>query len=134
MKCPLLVSHSRLFLLNQASHRGRPSSRPGLASGTCGGQSVVGAGFLRVFRVPLPKPLIPPTSPSSQSAGAVTQRHCDELINRPRSTADCPKSSNGNETESFMEAAKAQNCSVEPQEKKNITIQIRPRSHVLPVI
>jgi hypothetical protein len=38
----------------------------------------------------------------------------DELITRPRSTADCPRSSNRNETESFMEAAKAQNWAVEP--------------------
>jgi hypothetical protein len=50
----------------------RPVSRPGLASGICGGQSVVGAGFLRVLRFPLPKPFNPPTSPSSQSPGAGT--------------------------------------------------------------
>jgi hypothetical protein len=31
-----------------------------------GGQSGVGAGFLRVLRFPLPKPFIPPTSSSSQ--------------------------------------------------------------------
>jgi hypothetical protein len=30
------------------------------------------AGFLRVLRFPLPKPFIPPTSPSSQSPGAGT--------------------------------------------------------------
>jgi hypothetical protein len=35
-------------------------------SAICGGQSGVGAGFLRVLRFPLPKPFIPPTSPSSQ--------------------------------------------------------------------
>jgi hypothetical protein len=34
------------------------------------------------------KPFIPPTSPSSQSLGADTQRPCDELITRPRSPAD----------------------------------------------
>jgi hypothetical protein len=45
------------------------------------------------------------------------QMPCDELITRPRSPADCPRSSNRNETESFMEAAKAQNWAVEPQEK-----------------
>jgi hypothetical protein len=45
--------------------RGNPGSQPGLASGICGGQSGVGAGFLRVLRFPLPKPYIPPTSPSS---------------------------------------------------------------------
>jgi hypothetical protein len=38
---------------------------------------------------------------------------CDELIIRPRSPADCPRSSNRNETESFMEATKAQNWAVE---------------------
>jgi hypothetical protein len=55
----------------QASHRGGPGSRPGLASGICGGQNGAGAGFLRVIRFPLPKPFIP-TSPSSQSPGAGT--------------------------------------------------------------
>jgi hypothetical protein len=51
-----------------------PGSRPGLASEICGGQSGVGAGFLRVLRVPLPKPSIPPTSPpSSQSPGTVSR-------------------------------------------------------------
>jgi hypothetical protein len=49
-----------------ASHRGDPGSRPGMASGICGGQSGVGAGFLRVLRFPLP------TSKSSQSPGAGT--------------------------------------------------------------
>jgi hypothetical protein len=34
------------------------------SSGICGGQSGAGAGFLRVFRVPLPT-FIPPISPSS---------------------------------------------------------------------
>jgi hypothetical protein len=33
--------------------------------------------------------------------------NCDQLITRPRSRADCPKSSNWSETESFMEATKA---------------------------
>jgi hypothetical protein len=47
-------------------------SRPGLASGICGGQSGVAAGFLRVLRFLLPKPFIPPTSPSSQTPGAGT--------------------------------------------------------------
>jgi hypothetical protein len=46
------------------------------------------------------------------------QRPCDELITDPRSPADCPRSSNRNEMESFMEAAKAQNWAVEPQGKK----------------
>jgi hypothetical protein len=40
-------------------------------SGICGGQSGVGAGFLRVLRFPLPI-FIPPNSPSSQSPGAGT--------------------------------------------------------------
>jgi hypothetical protein len=35
------------------------------------------------------------------------ERPCDELINRPRSPIDCPRSSNWSETESFMEAAKS---------------------------
>jgi hypothetical protein len=38
---------------------------PYLASGICGEQSGVGAGFLRVFWFSLPKPFIPPTSPAS---------------------------------------------------------------------
>jgi hypothetical protein len=42
------------------------------------------------------------------------QRPCDELITRPKSPADCPRPSNRNEMESFMEAAKAQNWAVEP--------------------
>jgi hypothetical protein len=92
----------------------------GLASGICSGKSGVGTGFLRVLRFPLPEPFILPTSPSSQSPGAETQRPCDELITRPRNSADCPRSSNRNETESFMEAAKAQNWAVEPQDKKII--------------
>jgi hypothetical protein len=33
------------------------------ACGVCGGQSGIGAGFLRVLRFPLP--IIPPNSPSS---------------------------------------------------------------------
>jgi hypothetical protein len=45
---------------------------------------------------------------------ADTQRPCDELITRPRSPTDSPRSSNRNETESFMRAAKAQNWAVEP--------------------
>jgi hypothetical protein len=40
------------------------------SSGICGGQSGVGAGFVRVLRFPLP--FIPPNSPSSQSPGAGT--------------------------------------------------------------
>jgi hypothetical protein len=48
------------------------------------------------------------------------QRPCDELIACPRSPADCSRSSNRNETESFMEVAKARNWAVEPQEKKKL--------------
>jgi hypothetical protein len=48
-----------------------PGSHPGLESGICGGQSGVGTGFLLVLRFLLPKPFIPPTSPSSQSLGQV---------------------------------------------------------------
>jgi hypothetical protein len=40
------------------------------SSGICGGQSGIGAGFLRVLRFPLP--FIPPNSLSSQSPGAGT--------------------------------------------------------------
>jgi hypothetical protein len=40
------------------------------SSGICGGRSGVGAGFLRVLRIPLP--FIPPNSLSSQSPGAGT--------------------------------------------------------------
>jgi hypothetical protein len=64
--------------------------------------------FSEYFGFPLPKnPFIPPTSPSSHSPGADI-----------RCPADCPRSSNRNETESFMEVAKAPNWAVEPQEKK----------------
>jgi hypothetical protein len=41
-----------------------------VACGVCGGQSGTGAGFLRVFRFPLP--IIPQISPSSSSPGAGT--------------------------------------------------------------
>jgi hypothetical protein len=41
------------------------------SSGICGGQSGAGAGFLRVFRLPLPV-FIPPNSLSSQSPGTGT--------------------------------------------------------------
>jgi hypothetical protein len=44
---------------------------------------------------------------------------CDELITRPRGPADCPKSSNRNETESFMEVAKTQNWAEESQGKNS---------------
>jgi hypothetical protein len=36
-------------------------------------QSGVGEGFLRVLRFPLPKAFVPPTSPSTQSPGAVSR-------------------------------------------------------------
>jgi hypothetical protein len=50
------------------------------------------------------------------------QRPCDELITRPRSPDDCPRSSNRNETESFMETA--QHWAVEPQGKNHgVTFQ-----------
>jgi hypothetical protein len=42
------------------------------------------------------------------------QSPSDDLITRPRSPAGCPRSSNRNETESFMEAASAQNWAVGP--------------------
>jgi hypothetical protein len=44
------------------------------SSGTCGGQSDAGAGFLQVLMFPLPI-FIPPNSPSSQSPGAGTIGH-----------------------------------------------------------
>jgi hypothetical protein len=43
---------------------GGPGSRPGVASGICGGQSGVEAGFLRVLPFPLSNRFIPSTSPS----------------------------------------------------------------------
>jgi hypothetical protein len=43
------------------------------ACGVCGGQSSMGAGFLRVLRFPLP--IIPPISPSSYSPRAGTIGH-----------------------------------------------------------
>jgi hypothetical protein len=73
--------------------------------------------FSEYFGFPCQKPLIPPNSPSSQSLWEDTQRPCDELITRPRSPADCPRSSARNETESFMETAKAQNWAVVAQEE-----------------
>jgi hypothetical protein len=42
---------------------------------------------------------------------------CDEPINSPRSPADCPRSRNGNETESLIGTDKAQNWAVESQGK-----------------
>jgi hypothetical protein len=53
------------------------SSRLGLASEICGGQSGVVAGFLRVLRFPLPKPFILPTSPLSQTPGTVNGRSAE---------------------------------------------------------
>jgi hypothetical protein len=91
-------------------HSGGPGSRPGLASGICGGQIGVGAGFLRVLRFPLPKPFIPPTSPSLQSPGAVSRG----LATSWSPVQGLPTALDL-ETESFMEAAKAQNWGVEPQ-------------------
>jgi hypothetical protein len=52
---------------------------------------------------------------------------CYKLITRPRSPADCPRSSNRNEIESFLEAAKAQNWAVEPQEKRKCCCCCKPR-------
>jgi hypothetical protein len=54
---PFLISAAALTVLHYtllSPMRAEPS-----------GQSGVGAGFLRVLRFPRPKPLIPPTSPSS---------------------------------------------------------------------
>jgi hypothetical protein len=86
-----------------------------------------GAGFLRVPRFPLPKTVSfhQLLHHHNQSPGADMQRPCDELITRPRSPADCPRPSNRNETETFMEVAKAQNLAVEPQEKKMSYLQVR---------
>jgi hypothetical protein len=85
--------------------------------------------FSEYFGFPCQNHFIPPTSPSSQSPGEDTQRPCDELITRPSSPADCPRSSNRNETESFTEAAKAQNWAVEPQEKKALLTTFLPRDY-----
>jgi hypothetical protein len=52
-------------LKDAGSQRGGPASRPGRACGICGGQSGIGAGFLRVLRFPLPT-IIPRISPSLQ--------------------------------------------------------------------
>jgi hypothetical protein len=53
--------------VDQAVSRWLPTAvalvRVRAACGVCGGQSGIGAGFLRVLRFPLP--LIPPNSPSS---------------------------------------------------------------------
>jgi hypothetical protein len=71
------LTYAALYVVEAVSRwlpTGGPGSRPGLASGICGDQSYVGAGLLRVLRFPLPKPFIPPTSPSSsQSPGAVSR-------------------------------------------------------------
>jgi hypothetical protein len=77
--------------------------------------------FSEYFDFPCQNHFNPPTFPSSQSPGPGTQRPCDELITRPRSpadSADCPRSSDRNETQSFMEAAKAHDWAVDPEEKK----------------
>jgi hypothetical protein len=105
-----------------ASHRSGPGSRPSLASGICGGQSGVKAAFLRELRFPLPKPFIPPTSPSSQSPGEVS-RGLATIWSPVQGPANCPRSSNWNETESFMEVANAQNWAVEPQGKRILRIR-----------
>jgi hypothetical protein len=73
----------------------------------------LGAGFLQVLQFLLPK-----TVHSTNFSIITITRVSYELITHPRSPADCPRSSNRNETESFMEAAKAQNWAVEPQKKK----------------
>jgi hypothetical protein len=70
----LLDIHQAEFTLTYytaAEVRGRAR---GLASGICGGQSGVGADFLRVFLFPLPKPFIPPTSPSSSQLKSVKEK------------------------------------------------------------
>jgi hypothetical protein len=46
---------------------------PVWSSGICGEQRDLRAGFLRVLRFLLPKPFIPPTSPSSQSPEEVSR-------------------------------------------------------------
>jgi hypothetical protein len=60
--------------VTQAVSRWLPTAatwvRVGAACGDCGGQSGIGAGFIRVHRFPLPS--ITPISPSSQSPGAGT--------------------------------------------------------------
>jgi hypothetical protein len=60
------ISHGRA--IDQAVSRWLPTAAARVrarvwSSGICGGQSGVGAGFLRVLRFPLPI-LIPPNSPS----------------------------------------------------------------------
>jgi hypothetical protein len=62
--------------------------------------------FSKYFSFPGQNHFITPTSPSSQSPGADTQRPCDEVITRPRSPADCPRCGNRNEMKSFVQAAK----------------------------
>jgi hypothetical protein len=57
------------------------------------------------------------------SSGICGGQSDNELITRPRSPADCPRSSNRNETESFMEASKAQNCAVDPQGKNSTCLK-----------
>jgi hypothetical protein len=49
-------------------------------------------------------------------------RRADHPSKKKKSPADCPRSSNWNETESFMEAAKAQNRAVKPWEKIKLLI------------
>jgi hypothetical protein len=69
------------------------------------------------LRSPLPK-TVHSTKLSITITWGSQQRPCDELISRPRSTADCPRSSNRSEMESFMEATKAQTWAVEPKGKR----------------
>jgi hypothetical protein len=96
---------------------GAPGSRPCLASGICGGQSGVGAGFLCVLWFPLQKTILFHQLLHHHNHPGQLAEALQWADHRPRSPADCPRSSNWNETESFMEVAKAQNWAVEPPKK-----------------
>jgi hypothetical protein len=77
---------------------------------------VSGQVFSEYFGFPCQKPFILHHHNHPGQLAEALQR----AVTLSRSPADCPRSSNRNETESFIEAAKAQNWVVEPQEKKKI--------------
>jgi hypothetical protein len=53
------------------------------SSGIIGEQSGAGAGFLRVLLFPLPKPFIPPTSPSSVTTGRYNKPEVADMPSGP---------------------------------------------------
>jgi hypothetical protein len=124
--CTMLVNLLRVccwFSIAEAVSRWLPTtadlgSRPGLASGTCGGQSGVEAGFLKVLWFPLPKLFISPTHNHSGQTSRGLATSWSPVQGVLLTVLDLVTEM---KRKSFMEAAKAQNWAVEPQvEKKNV--------------